>query len=213
MPRSYVLLGNPLAHPTVIFRREALDRHKFRYDSSCGAAQDYELWSRCLRVLDADNLGVPLVHWRASEHSVTSTRFLESNRTALRIQRAELARLGIFIDDKELAFHRQIGNGSGCSNYSQLRHAEEWLKMLLEKNGKASVYPIEGLRQAVAFVWYRVCLNSSYLGPKVWLIYYKSPISKGYRPVLNEHLMMIMNSCVRYRKGPAGRLPSRSSDV
>lgn len=211
--RSYVLLGNPLAHPTVIFRRDALNRHEFRYDSSCGAAQDYELWSRCLRVMDADNLDEPLVHWRANERSVTSARFSESNRTALCVQKAELARLGISVNDEELAFHRQIGNGSGCSNYAELQCAEQWLKMLLEKNEMVSVYPAEGLRQAVAFVWFRVCLNSSCLGPMAWLIYYKSSISEGYRPVWNEHLMMIVNAFLRCRKGPTGRLSGRSPDA
>lgn len=211
--RSYVLLGNPLAHPTVIFRRDVLNRHGFRYDSSCSAAQDYELWSRCLRVMNADNLDAPLVHWRANERSVTSVKFSESNRTALCIQRDELARLGISVDDEELAFHRQIGNGSGCSSYAELRRAEQWLKMLLGKNGLVSVYPAEGLRQAVAFVWFRVCLNSSCLGPRVWLIYYKSSISEGYRPVWNEHLMMIVNAFLRCQKGPTGRLSDRSPDA
>ena len=211
--RSYVLLGNPLAHPTVIFRQDALNRHRFRYDSSCGAAQDYELWSRCLRVMDADNLDAPLVHWRANERSVTSARFSESNRTALCIQRAELARLGISIGDEELAFHRQIGNGSGFSSYGELRRAEQWLKMLLGKNVLVSVYPAEGLRQAIAFVWFRVCLNSSCLGPRAWLIYYKSSISEGYRPVWTERLMMIVNAFLRRQKGPAGRLSDRSPNA
>jgi glycosyltransferase involved in cell wall biosynthesis len=211
--RSYVLLGNPLAHPTVIFRRDELNRHGFRYNSSCRAAQDYELWSRCLRVMDADNLDAPLVHWRANARSVTSARFSESNRTALQVQRAELARLGISVGDEDLAFHRQIGNGSGFSNYTELQRAEEWLKMLLRKNDLLSVYPSEGLRQAVAFVWFRVCLNSTCLGPRVWLIYYKSSISEGYRPVWNERLVMIVNAFLRFRKEPTGRLSEKSFDV
>lgn len=205
--RSYVLLGNPLAHPTVIFRREVFVESGFRYDPECKAAQDYDLWSRCLRTIEADNLPAPLVHWRATERSVTSARFAESNRQALRIQQAELVRLGIAATEEQLAFHRQVGNGSGFACLEGLERADHWLRQLIEKNREVHVYPDEGLQQAAAFVWFRVCLNSSGLGPAVRRIYSSSPVSEGYCPAWRERLMMWANAALRLRRQPAGRLP------
>jgi hypothetical protein len=37
------LLGNPFAHPTVMLRKEVLDRNSLRYDEAFRTAQDYEL--------------------------------------------------------------------------------------------------------------------------------------------------------------------------
>jgi glycosyltransferase involved in cell wall biosynthesis len=58
--RWRMLLGNALAHPTVILRRSLLDAHHLRYDESFRTAQDYEMWTRLLMVTQAANLAEPL---------------------------------------------------------------------------------------------------------------------------------------------------------
>ena len=58
------LLGNPFGHPTVMVRREVLKRHRLQYDRSFRTAQDYELWSRLLRVSCGANLSEPLLRYR-----------------------------------------------------------------------------------------------------------------------------------------------------
>jgi glycosyltransferase involved in cell wall biosynthesis len=59
-----VLLGNALAHPTVMIRRDVLERNGLRYDEGFLTAQDYELWVRLLEYTAADNLPQPLVRYR-----------------------------------------------------------------------------------------------------------------------------------------------------
>ncbi len=58
------LLENPFMHPTVVVRRELLQRHGLRYDESLRTAQDYDLWVRLLSVTKAANLDQPLVRYR-----------------------------------------------------------------------------------------------------------------------------------------------------
>ena len=58
------LLGNPVAHPTVMLRKEVLDAHGLRYDESFRTAQDYELWTRLLTVTRGANLREPLLRYR-----------------------------------------------------------------------------------------------------------------------------------------------------
>ena len=70
------LLGNPLAHPTVMIRADVLDRHALRYDERFATAQDYELWSRLLPVTQAANLPQPLVSYRLRK-GVSATRKAE----------------------------------------------------------------------------------------------------------------------------------------
>jgi glycosyltransferase involved in cell wall biosynthesis len=59
-----MLLGNAFAHPTVMLRREVLERHALRYDETFQTAQDYELWARVLQHADGDNLAEPLLRYR-----------------------------------------------------------------------------------------------------------------------------------------------------
>jgi glycosyltransferase involved in cell wall biosynthesis len=68
------LLGNPLAHPTVMLRRDVLERHGLRYDERYATAQDYELWTRLLPVTKAANLIEPLLRYRLRRGSIGMTR-------------------------------------------------------------------------------------------------------------------------------------------
>jgi len=63
------LLGNPFGHPTVMLRREVLKRHRLQYDRSFRTAQDYEFWSRLLRVTCGANLPEPLLRYRLRKGS------------------------------------------------------------------------------------------------------------------------------------------------
>jgi glycosyltransferase involved in cell wall biosynthesis len=71
------LLGNPLPHPTVMFRRKILEQHSLRYDAAFRSAQDYELWTRLLQVTRAANISRPLLRYRVSPSSISQLRKAE----------------------------------------------------------------------------------------------------------------------------------------
>ena len=204
--RSYVLFGNPLAHPSVIIRREDILKSGFKYDESCGAGQDYELWSRCLRKLNADNIPEPLVDWRESTSSVTSSNFSQSNKQALAILSGELQRLGICLSVQDLNFHRQVGNGSGMRSIDELIKAEAWLHKIENENSRTNAYPDRGLSEAAAFLWFRICLNSSGMGLNVLNKYFRSSFQHAYRPTPSELSTFLLNGFIRMRRDPAGRI-------
>ena len=98
------LLGNPLAHPTVMMRHDVLNRHRLRYDESYATAQDYELWSRLLPVTKAANLVEPLLRYRLRA-GVSVTRKAEQLANHDRIAHACIRRLvpGFKIDASEVS--------------------------------------------------------------------------------------------------------------
>ncbi len=67
--------GNCMNHPTIMFRREVVDRNDF-YDSNYPHAEDYELWLRLSRKYNFDNLPETLLLYRVHLASV-SHRFNE----------------------------------------------------------------------------------------------------------------------------------------
>ena len=68
------LLNNPFYHSTVMLRSEVLTEHCLCYDETFRLGQDYELWTRLLRVTQAVNLAAPLVRFRLSAGSITGTK-------------------------------------------------------------------------------------------------------------------------------------------
>lgn len=86
------LLGNPFAHPTVMLRREVLDRHHLRYDPAFRTAQDYELWTRLLCHTRAANLERPLLRYRLRD-GISRTSKAEQLANHDRIALAAVRRL------------------------------------------------------------------------------------------------------------------------
>jgi glycosyltransferase involved in cell wall biosynthesis len=68
--RWRLLLANPFAHPTVMFRR-ALVAAGVTYDVSYATAQDFALWQRMLDVTKGANIPDELLKYRVGSASVT----------------------------------------------------------------------------------------------------------------------------------------------
>lgn len=197
--RAYILFNNPLAHPVVMMRREMLQERDLRYDSLCGAGQDYELWSRCLPHVAVRNIGRSLLSWRLNREGVTQKDNSGSNRTALSVQRRELAKLGIDADDETLRRHRSIGRGEGAVSAADLEDGLQWLEMIVRTNDRVHCYPQPGLQRAAAMIWFRYCMNSHRLG---WLgcRYWRQASFAGqYKPAAFEIFVFLYNFLIKAR--------------
>lgn len=86
------LLGNPFAHPTVMLRRDTLERLRLRYDEAYATAQDYELWTRLLPHTRAANLPEPLLDYRLRQ-GLSRTRRPEQLANHDRIALSAIRRL------------------------------------------------------------------------------------------------------------------------
>lgn len=203
--RSYVLLGNPLAHPSVMFRRDELLAKDLRYDESCSAGQDYDLWVRASVSVGMDNIPEVLIKWRHNSSGVTSGSFSASDKTARELQRSQLWKLGIDVTSEEMDWHRVVGNGGGVSGREGLRKAAAWLDKLLAANEAAGMYPKKGLEQACAFAWFRCCLNSSCLGAAALDCLKEFGPASNYKPTWDEWARFVMRHFVLHAKSPQGR--------
>lgn len=191
--RAYILFNNPLAHPAVMMRREVLQKHDLHYDPDCQAGQDYELWSRCLPCFAIRNIGRPLVSWRVNKQGVTQKNCEGSNRTAMLVQRRELARLSLAVNEESLLQHRIIGRGDGASSPVEIESTLQWLEKIVEANVRMQYYPQRGLQRAAAMIWFRYCMNSYRLGRLGWCYRKKASFANQYQPNIFESFLFLYN--------------------
>lgn len=184
--RASMLFANPLAHPTVCMRAEPIRRMNLRYNEAFRVAQDYEFWARCAEHLLLDNVPRALLQYNVHSASTTQTRRAVSNATAGEIIRGQLSMLGIEASQQELLQQQHIGQGGVMESRQELDGAERWLLKVLAVNDERKVLSHDGLRRAIAFVWYRVCMNSAPLGIWVARKYLQSGLSQGFRPAPSE---------------------------
>jgi glycosyltransferase involved in cell wall biosynthesis len=70
--RRFLLPNNCFCHPSTMFRKECIEkvgtyREFFKY------SQDYDLWRRIAEEYNVANIGEPLLKWRISHNSISST--------------------------------------------------------------------------------------------------------------------------------------------
>lgn len=204
--QAYTLFNNPLAHPVVMWRADALKKYALRYDESLVAGQDYALWSRCVRAFPVHNIPRVLLDWHLHDEGVTHRCFDRSNAAAMAVQRRELEALGLRPSEEELLLHRRTGSSCGVNTVEELRRAAGWLVRLVAQNGKVHRYERRGMLRAASLVWFRLCANSSHLGPSSVRAYLNTPLLRHYRPSPRELLFFVLGACAHLRRRPAGEL-------
>lgn len=70
----YYLIPSPLAHPTVMMRREIIVNNNLFYDVKYSSAQDYDLWLRIRKYFKIANLPEVLLKYRIHKKSISSVR-------------------------------------------------------------------------------------------------------------------------------------------
>lgn len=185
---SYMLFDSPFVHPTVMFRRDFLERHRLRYDPAFCPTDDYELWRRATRLFPVANLKQVLLRYRVHASSLTQSEWDHMDRHALRIAALELFDLGITASTDELRFHRNLGRGRCFSikRRDELERAEAWLQRLLAANSQSKRYPADEFARIVSGIWFSACYHAGSLG--LWMPnrYARSPLRNGKGTSLKE---------------------------
>lgn len=102
-----LVFGNCIAHPSVMIRRDVLDLHGLRYDPDVRRSQDYELWTRMVRLTRFCTLPEPLLAYRKHAASVSSIQSDEQARTRGEIALRYLERLDPALPDQVRVLHRE----------------------------------------------------------------------------------------------------------
>ncbi len=163
--KASLLFDNPLAHPSVVIRKAAVDRHRLEFDGKrYSRSEDYDLWCRMAAHADLDNLPEALTRVRLHGGSVTARTRQEMERQTRVIQERQLNAMGIHPSEAELEFHRRVGHGERLETAQELDEALRWLLRLVEANRQAGIHEEAGFEAAAGWVWARTCQNSAPLG-------------------------------------------------
>jgi glycosyltransferase involved in cell wall biosynthesis len=135
LPTEWLLLWtNPIAHPSVMFRRSILPAKKQVFNGEYYPAEDYELWSRILSETTFHHIDRPLIKYRR----VASSAFQTQPRRALLMSlKANLRMASELVGENVPDFHKNLttfggalGNTSVQGRYSVLA---DWYERLAAK--------------------------------------------------------------------------------
>ncbi|MBR0342978.1 MAG: glycosyltransferase family 2 protein [Oscillospiraceae bacterium] len=113
-----------LCHPTVMMRKETLDRLHLRYDDTFDKVEDYELWSRMISLgCMIKSIDIILLDHRLHENQVTTVYSHDMIEKLDRIHKRTLDSIGIDYTTEELASlcaYGTLGRTDRIVNYKVL---------------------------------------------------------------------------------------------
>jgi glycosyltransferase involved in cell wall biosynthesis len=144
----------PFGHPTVMLRRGLLEANGLRYDPRAAAVEDFELWTRLLKLTRGANLPEVLLEYRLHEASVTSRDWTVMNGNSAQVLSAALKDILPDVTEEQARFHRQVSMAEIPPDITSLRKADEWLVKIapvLDKSRDA--------RKVLREVWFRLAMR------------------------------------------------------
>lgn len=131
--RTMLLFYNPIANPSVTMRKKTLDKHNLTYNLNYFVAQDYELWTRLIRVGKVCIIPEYLLYYRFGHENISkkSTRDKLYKRKKLidDIHKNILTYFGIPLSREEL----NVFNDFFTETYSGNKVKLEDVKAVIEK--------------------------------------------------------------------------------
>jgi glycosyltransferase involved in cell wall biosynthesis len=146
--KAELFFGCPVIHPSVMFRASFLKENGLAYsaDPQYKAAEDYELWSRCIAVGDIAEIRQTLLNYRVHGKQVTSLSGGLQSENAARVRQNMLSWLHIAPGAIEAAIHEDF-----CATRvnGRLKDTQDWARRLMQANAEVNVFDKRYFRQMV----------------------------------------------------------------
>lgn len=121
--QANLLFESPLAHPSVMIRRDMLDRLEHLYSENFPYVEDWELWSRLVHAGKAANIPLPLLNYRIHVKSLSQRFTVLQNDSKLRLLKRNYA-------EASLPFRPEFVLGAPESNRKWLAACYAYFKEL-----------------------------------------------------------------------------------
>ena len=134
-------------HPGVLIRKELLET--LRYDESLKVAQDYELWTRLLKVTQGTNHTECLTHYRVSDSQLTKAHSDTKVRETLLIRQQILDELEI----NGIEIYSEFLSDEWEENAATYLRIAAWLNAVIAANKTRQAFPPEALKKLLAEIF------------------------------------------------------------
>ncbi|GAB6111184.1 glycosyltransferase family 2 protein [Desulfomicrobium salsuginis] len=160
MIRAHMLFECPLAHPTVMFRRNIVV-DVGGYDENNFVAEDYALWAKLADNANVHFANIPevLVYYRTYPHLDRQDYYKKQRDGASEVHKKLLKRLNVPISPSVLNLH-WLCTGYCTLSILDLMRAKRWLKVLLQVNESCHFFSHSALSAEIAERRCRLCAQT-----------------------------------------------------
>lgn len=194
-----LLFECPLAHPTVILRKQNIEKEHFYYNETYRHAEDYELWVRASKKLTLANLGKVLLLYRCHDEQAVSQHAHQNQQLSDQLRLSQLKELGIHPSQDEIQLHQNISSWRFEKSKKSIHKIQIWLQKLDGVNKDSLTYPESSFSGVLGRRWFMVCLTSACLGIWSWQKFWQSPLSLAANLSWKERISFGIKCGIKFR--------------
>lgn len=141
-------------HPTLMFRKELVERYHLYYDESLGLSEDLDLCWRFSLLTKIANLSDPLVRLR--QHSLRTHRVLKDvlRNGCLQTYKNQVKDFGVTTSSEEFDLYSKIRLHEDWYTQRNARILGIWFQRIIEHNSKVRFFSPNLLREILANQWF-----------------------------------------------------------
>ena len=185
------------AHASIFIRRALLVENKLRYEPSYMAAQDFDLWVRCLPHTRFANLPEVQLCYHIHPGNTSNRKHHEQIRVANIARQQILLELGLNPSNIESEIHNQLLLFKFQGDLLRLEAAGQWLNKLTHAVRENSNIDQSVILSELGRYWYGACGRLADHGPLAYKIFKSHPCAKHSRIIYHAKLIA---RCLAYRK-------------
>lgn len=167
----------PIAHPSVMLRKNLIERNQLFYDSSMELVEDYDFIRRLVKCTNIANLPDFLLFHRLHIEQYSKSMAATQEEKRRQIQKDMLKELGIIASKDELNLHSKIAREHTFTKIHDYKKIDAWLKKIYYSNEKINIYPIHAFNRLLKKLWLKHFAGKTHLGLRFGFLFTQSPLS------------------------------------
>lgn len=209
LPENYeaiklaLLTSNCIAHPSVMMRKQILDKLDVVYNVSKEPAEDYDLWVRLLSFGKLHNLQEALLKYRVHSTQVSQKRTEEQKKSVIETKFELLNLLKIKWDKQEYEVLEKIFKANTIIPFSKIQTFKGIQKKLLIANNNLYFFEGIGFKQYLSELEYIVLKKCFYRqkkhSPLMYLEYLKAKFQCNVKLSIEQEIKLLIKSML-FRK-------------
>lgn len=195
--KTILLFKNYIAHPTVMIRKEIIDKYNLKYNSEDKGMEDYGLWLYLSKYENIATIPKYLLRYRFLGNSISSKTLEDIENHKLKLKKIYFREFGDFFEsfsDKKLDIHTEIALASNLRNYKYtLEEKAKYLKIFNEEFTRRYNYKLIQLENES-----RNQLENCYIHQeKIYNIIIKNTIKTKISKILKVKMIKVIKKIVR----------------
>jgi glycosyltransferase involved in cell wall biosynthesis len=162
-------------HPTWMFERELIIKHKIKY--RVRYCEDYDFILQILEHKKIANLPEVLLYYRQFKESTSKKEYYISEQNNIQIKLKLFKKLGLIISPDDLTLFQNLTHQIYKPDKEYIIKSEKLLVAMLKANETSNFFENYFFKQKLSNMWYHLCNNSTSLGFWIYITYLSSLLS------------------------------------